>query len=183
MDAEQARMVVEPVQAGQADDRGPERKPEIHGAPTGKGGRRGPAWILACVGGGGLLIGAALAWGYWQFGSLASTVAYLNGERVFVDPDTLSLGVVRRGEERDLRFTIRNRTGKAVKLLGAKSTCGCMRMEETFPISIGEGGQRELTIHVWLTGKDSAFDKRVDFYTDEESKPVIAVAVRATLTD
>jgi hypothetical protein len=113
-------------------------------------------WILACIGGGALLLAAPLAWGYWQFGSLASTLAYLNGERLLVDPATPSFGVAKRGEERDVQVTIRNRTGKDVKILGAKSTCGCMVMAEQFPISIANAGQQELTIHIWLTGNESA---------------------------
>lgn len=145
---------------------------------------RGPmASILGCVGGGGLLISLALAWGHWEFGSLSSALAYLNGERLLVDLGTLSFGTARRGEERDLQFTIRNRTGKEVKILGTRSTCGCMATAEKFPISIGNRGQQDLTIHVWLTGKDSAFEKRVDFYTDDDANPVVPVVVRGTITD
>lgn len=144
----------------------------------------GPAAsILACLGGGGLLIAAALKWGYWEFGSLASTLAYLNGESLLVDPGTLSFGTARRGDERDMHVMIRNRTGKAVKILGVKSTCGCMVTAEEFPLSIRDRGQQKLTIHVWLTGKDSLFEKRVDFYTDDEANPVIAAAVRGTIMD
>ncbi len=159
--------------------RAPEAQPEKTNAPW-----RGTAmWGVACAAGGALLITAVLAWGYWEFGSLSSTVAYLNGERLLVDPGTLSFGTCRRGEERDLQVTMRNRTGKEVKILGARSTCGCMVTTEKFPLSIGDRGQQELAIHVWLTGKDSLFDKRIDFYTDDEANPVIAVAVRGTIRD
>jgi hypothetical protein len=157
--------------------------PEPPPAKTCPGWRGPAASILACLGGGGLLIAIALAWGHWEFGSLASTLAYLNGERLLVDPGTLSFGMAARGEERDLHLTIRNRTGKEVKVLGARSTCGCMVTAEKFPLSIGDRGQQELTIHVWLTGKDSVFEKRVDFYTDDEANPVIPATIRGTITD
>lgn len=164
----------------QANADGPETEPKVRTPPRWRGSSM---WLLACLGGGALLIAALLAWGYWEFGSLSNTLAYLNGERLLVDPATLSFGAVRRGEERDLQVTIRNRTGKEVKIMGAKSNCGCMGMEEKFPFSIAQGGQRELTIHIWFTGKDSAFEKRVDFYTDNEAKPVTAVLVRGTIAD
>ncbi|HZV04527.1 MAG TPA: DUF1573 domain-containing protein [Gemmataceae bacterium] len=141
------------------------------------------AWILACFGGGCLLIAPVLVWGHREFGSIASTLAYLNGERLLVDPGTLSFGTIRRGEERDLRVTIRNRTGKDVKVVGARSTCGCMASVERFPLSIADGDKQELTIHVEFIGKDSVFEKRIDYYTDDEAKPVIPVVVRGKLTD
>ncbi len=158
-------------------------EPEVQPVKLRPRWRSAMLWGLACAGGGGLLIAAVLAWGHWEFGSLSCTLAYLNGERLLVDPATLSFGAGRRGEERDLHVTIRNRTGKEVKLLGAKSTCSCMAAVEKFPISISPGGQQELTIHVWLIGKDSLFEKRVDYYTDDEANPVIAVTVRGTITD
>lgn len=145
--------------------------------------RGSAAWVVACLGGGGVLIAAFLAWGYMAFGSLATTLAYLNGERLLVVPGTLSFGAARRGDEQDLKVTIQNRTGKEVKILGARSTCGCMGTEEKFPFSMADGDQRELTIQVWLVGKDSLIEKRVDFYTDDEANPVISVTVRGTITD
>src|SRR5438046_7421977 len=78
-------------------------------AKTSKGRWRLSAWLLGCFGGGGLLIVAVLAWGYWQLGSFANIAAYVNGERLLVDPRALSFGTGPRGEERDVRFTIWNR--------------------------------------------------------------------------
>jgi len=140
-------------------------------------------WLLGCLGGGGLLIAALFAWGYWEFGSMANTLAYANGERLLVDPKVLSFGAAPRGEQREVHMTIRNRTGKTVTILGAQSKCGCLRMEEDFPISLANGSQRELTIYVALTGEGSAFEKGVDFYTDDEAKPVIGVVVRGEIKD
>ena len=179
MNADQVHM----AEQVHADSGNQETEPKVQ--PTKPCSRRRgfSVWILACCGGGGFLIAAALAWGYWEFGSLANTLAYLNGERLLVDPGALSLGTGRRGEERVVHFAIRNRTGKEVEILGAKSTCGCMAMAEEFPFSIANGNQRELTIHIGLTGKDSAFEKEIDFYTDDEAKPVIAVVVRGEITD
>lgn len=105
---------------------GQETEPNAQTARTSPRWRSSSAWLLACCGGGALPIVAVLAWGYWEFGSLANTLAYLNGERLLVDPESLSFGTGRRGEERDLHFAIRNWTGKDVEVLGAKSTCGCM---------------------------------------------------------
>jgi hypothetical protein len=179
MNTEQARMLEEV----QADASGLEPVPSVSPKTTRPQWRGSAGWILACLGGGGLLIAAVIAWGYWQFGSLSCTLAYLNGERMLVDPGMLSFGTARVGEDRDLHVTIRNQTGKDVKILGARSTCGCIAAVEKFPLSIVDGARQELTVHVWFTDKDSAFEKRVDYYTDAESNPVIAVAVRGTIMD
>lgn len=140
-------------------------------------------WLLACLGGGFAVIAALLAWGQHEFGSLGNTLAYLNGHRLLAAPDRLSFGTARRGEEKVLHVTIQNRTGKNLKLLGARSTCGCMATEEQFPIAIADGGQRELTVRVWLTGKDSKFEGRIDYYTDDETNSAITVVVRGTIVD
>jgi hypothetical protein len=167
----------------QVDAHAPGRGPNAQPAKALPRRRVPTGWLLACLGGGGLLIAAVLAWGYWQFGSLANTLAYLNGERLLVDPSTPSFGTAKRGEERDLHVTIRNLTGQQVKILGARSTCGCMAMVEKFPVVIADGGHQELTIHVVLTVKEDVFEKRIDFYTDDGSNPVIAVTVRGTIAD
>jgi hypothetical protein len=180
MNTDQAQMEAEQVQADRSSQKGardavPAKIPSRW---------RGPGvWLLACLGGGGLLIAVVLAWGYWQLGSLSSTLAYLNGERLFVDRGVLSFGTAKRGEERSLQLVIRNRTGKDVRILGAKSTCSCMGTEEEFPFLLADGGQRELTVRVWVVGKDSLFEKRLDFYTDDENNPVISVTVRGKITD
>lgn len=138
-------------------------------------------WLVGCVGGGGVMLLALLAWGHWQFGSLANTLAYLSGERVLVDPKVLSFGTVRRNEERDLHTTIRNRTGKSIKILGSRSSCTCMTTEQS-PFSIADGGQRELAIHIVLNGKEDVFENRIVFYTDDEANSVIPVTVRGRIT-
>jgi hypothetical protein len=180
MDPEQARLVMEQVRAdGHGQQMGPEAQP-TQASSQWRGSAR---WLFACLGSGGLLMAAVLAWGHWEFGSLSNTLAYLNGERLLIDPGTVSFGIARRGEERNAHVTIRNRTGKEVKFLGAKSTCACMGVEEKFPFSIADKGQKEVSIRVWFTSKDSVFKKRVDFYTDDEANPVLAIAVHGTITD
>lgn len=192
MDTEQTRIVMGQAQAEVPSEANGRRQPSDGADPPADAGRpprkirpwrRGSwAWILACLGGGSLLIAVSLAWGYREFGSLANTLAYLNGERLLVDPGSLSFGTARRDEERDLHLMIRNRTGKTVTILGGRTTCACMTTEK-FPFSITNGSQRELTIHVWLTGKDPVFERRIDFYTDDEANPVIAVSIRGEITD
>jgi hypothetical protein len=176
----EAKMNAEQVQANVC---GPEEEPNAQPVRTTPRWRGSSMWLLACLGGGGLLLAALLAWGHWEFGSLANTLAYLNGERLLVDPRVISFGAVRRGEERDLHVTIRNRTGEEVKIIGAKSNCGCMATVEQFPCALANGDQREFPIHIWFTGNESTFEKRVDFYTDDDAKPVIAVVVRGKITD
>jgi hypothetical protein len=58
-----------------------------------------------------------------------------------------------------------------------------MAAVEKYPLAIADGGQQELTIRVALTVKDTVFEKRVDFYTDDASNPVIAVTIRGTIAD
>ena len=139
------------------------------------------AWILGCLGGGGLLLAVLLAWGYWELGSFANIVAYANGERLLVDPKVLSFGSAPREEERELHVTIHNRTGKPVTVLGAQSKCGCLKLEDEFPFSIAKGGQKVLTIRVWPTGDNAKFERDIAFFTDDDASPLITLSVRGEI--
>lgn len=167
----------------EADVRGPELEPQAQPMQSRPRWQGSMMWLVACLGGGGFLIAALLAWGRWEFGSLGNTLAYLNGQRLLAAPNVLSFGTARRGEERILQVTLLNRTGKTVALPGARSTCGCMGIEVQFPIVIMQGDRCKLTVRVWPTGKDSAFEGRIDFYADDESNPAIPVLVHGTITD
>jgi hypothetical protein len=129
-----------------------------------------------------LLLAGLLGWGYWEFGSLPNALAYMNGERLLVHPSTCSFGSAPRGEEREVHVSVQNRTEREVRVLGARMSCTCITTDE-LPVSIEPGGQRDFTIRVFLGGKESTFEKRVDYYTDYEAKPSLPVLVRGEITD
>jgi hypothetical protein len=178
MSAEQSPMATsDKVEAG-----GEAAVCKAEAARPGKG-RRGPvAWVLACLGGGLLPLAGLLAWGCWELGSLANVLAYVQGERLLVDPATCLFGTAPRGEERELHATIRNKTDRTIQILGARMNCTCMTTDE-FPVSIAPGGRHDLTIRVFLGGKEPPFEKRIDYYTDCDAKPSLAVLVRGQIAD
>jgi hypothetical protein len=104
------------------------------------------------------------------------------GERLLVDPATCSFGSAPRGEEREMHATVRNKTDRTVRILGARTNCTCMTTDE-FPVSIEPGGRHDLAIRVFLGGKEATFEKRIDYYTDYDAKPSLAVLVRGQIAD
>lgn len=178
MSAEQPAMAM----TDGVEARGEEAVQKAEAVHRGKGRRGVAGWVLAFLGGGLLPLGVLLAWGCWELGSLANVLAYVNGERLLVDPGTCWFGTAGRGEEREVRVTIRNRTEKTIRVLGARMNCTCMTTDE-LPVEIEPGGRRDFTIRVFLGGTESTFEKRVDYYTDYEAKPSLAVVVRGEITD
>ncbi len=65
-----------------------------------------------------------------QFGSIENSVAYLRGERIRVDEATRKLGQVRVGDTRVVRFSLTNLTGRAIKVLGSRVSCGCTEVRD-----------------------------------------------------
>ena len=72
---------------------------------------------IACL----LLTAVALL----QFGSIPNSLAYLRGERIRVDEATRKLGQVRVGDTRVVRYSLTNLTGRVIKVLGSRVSCGC----------------------------------------------------------
>lgn len=156
---------------------GQETEPNAQPARTSPRWRSSSAWLLACCGGGALPIVAVLAWGYWEFGSLANTLAYLNGERLLVNPIALSCGEGRPGEMRELSFTIENCTRDEVQILSNTSTCSCVSTDR-LPLKVPAGATHKMTVKVGFGRKTGGFEHQVSYYTDSEYLPAFMIEIR-----
>lgn len=62
------------------------------------------------------------------FGSLSAAIEYARGERLLVTRRIQALGKHSTNTEFDFSFSITNLTGRAVRLLGVKTSCSCAVM-------------------------------------------------------
>lgn len=83
-----------------------------------------------------------------QSGSISRALAYLAGQRVFVE-HRIDLGVVRCGGEMLAEIEVFNSDSNPVSIVGARKSCGCIEIE-TFPIEVfAHAGQRlRITLRV-----------------------------------
>jgi len=77
-------------------------------------------------------VGLALlgGWSFLRFGSISAGLAYLRGYRVFAERDTVWAGEVAAGTEATVAFQLRNLASSPVRVLGAKSDCACLALDD-----------------------------------------------------
>ena len=59
------------------------------------------------------------AWSIHEFGSISAGLAYLNGDRLLVDPYILSFGDLQAGDYRTVEVTLDNRADHSIEIRGA----------------------------------------------------------------
>ncbi len=78
---------------------------------------------------------AFCGWSIWQYGDLATGVAYLNGSVLVPEASVLDLGEVCVGDEAERVFRLRNLTNQSITILGGKTECACVLGDE-FPVQV-----------------------------------------------
>ncbi len=91
----------------------------------------------------GLLFIVLLA--LYSFGSFSAAMAYLRGDRLIADAYTQSVGIVGGGEQPAVFFKLTNMSNQAVEILGAKSSCTCLMMDQ-LPVVLPPHGVFRLRI-------------------------------------
>jgi hypothetical protein len=115
----------------------------------------------------GLLSTAAIA--FYFFGSFGSAVAYLSGDRLIADTYTRSVGNVSEGEPHAVFFKLTNMSNQAIEILGAKSSCTCLVVDQ-LPAVLPPHGVFRLRIGLRPKPKSSRIDERVRLFTDREGQ-------------
>jgi Protein of unknown function (DUF1573) len=114
--------------------------------------------------------------GMHLFGSVASAFGYLRGDRLVPDAYTKALGVVQKGEERSTKFRLKNWSGEAVRVFGARSACTCVVVED-LPVDIPPGGEHRIAVRFRAKAKSGAISERIRLYTNmERPGPVVTVS-------
>lgn len=111
----------------------------------------------------GLVSLVALAW--IVCGSISSGLGYLRGDRLVPDAYSRSFGTVEEGSTILVTFTLRNFTRRAVKILGGRCSCTCVR-PVGLPVVIPPSQRVPFYIEVLAGGKRGTVSETVRLYTD-----------------
>jgi hypothetical protein len=121
--------------------------------------------LISIVGGIGLLVLIFLVlFGYC--GSVGATVAYINGQSVYIYPKKLDLGNQEAGAETVAVFYMKNLTAKKISVVGEKSSCTCA-FSEKIPITAQAGKTIELRIKIHLPKYENDYDQIISFMVAE----------------
>jgi hypothetical protein len=135
--------------------------------------------FLSLIGGAVIFFSLLCASAFWS-GGFGQLLAYINGEAIYVFPQTIHLGSCEAGKETVAVFHLTNLTSQEIPVIGERSSCTCT-FSETIPITAPPGKTIELKINAHLPKYDSSFDQTVTLMI-QEPKHLAMHPVRITAT-
>lgn len=127
-------------------------------------------WIItttACVGA-GLLLLLTFAWS--RYGTVIAATHALRGDPIICDRYTTT--VAPGGQKQICEFRLTNRSARAIRLLGAQTTCTCV-VVTGLPRSLAAGELLVLQVRVRPDGRDPSFSTSIRIFTDESTLPAL----------
>lgn len=122
------------------------------------------SWFVRFVTVTTVVAGCIMALAYLRFGSPWPAIAYLQGNSFYIRRPPVNLGVAKKGEDIDFKFTVYNMSFNDYNVVGTNSDCTCVRTEP-LPIHIPRWGKEE--VHFRITPRKEGRAKHtVGIYTD-----------------
>jgi len=120
-------------------------------------------------------------WSIHEFGSIRAGIAYLNGDRLLVDPYVLSFGDMQKGESRAIEVELDNRADHrvAVHHVSRSQICSITRQ---FPIRIDAGERVRIPISVHA-GTVGSVEEHILLLTDDRYQPLIGVTIKGRVLE
>ncbi|CAN5654570.1 hypothetical protein BH23PLA1_BH23PLA1_14430 [soil metagenome] len=118
--------------------------------------------------------------GWYRFGSVNRSLAYVRGERLFVDEAIKSLGQIQEDREQRVEFQLANHASRPISIVGVSSSCGCTGVEGV-PMTIPRGVTRPLVVKVRLTASSNDAVTTLRVFTDDPGQPEMRLKVIAQM--
>lgn len=139
--------------------------------------------ILTVLGAFALSFVGFFCWGTINFESRADALKYLQGRRLLVEPSIISVGEGMNGDHKEATFRVRNLSSSKVTILGSKSTCSCVSVED-LPIAIEGGKDHLFHVNMLLEGKPSAkLSQTITYNTDCTALTKFHIQVNGSIAD
>jgi len=103
------------------------------------------------------------------FGSFSASMAWLNGEAIYLYPKKIDLGNQEPATETVATFYMRNLTSKEISVVGEKSSCTCA-FSEKIPIAAMPGKTAELKVNIHLPKHEPTYDQMISFMVAEPNR-------------
>jgi hypothetical protein len=112
----------------------------------------------------------------------SAAFAFLRGESLTVDPKISDLGTGPRGDLRLIRLQIRNRTDRAIRIVGGTADCSCITTKD-LPRTVLLGEVESVEVQVSFRGPSGSFERVFVLYTDDERQPRVFARVTGSLIE
>lgn len=131
---------------------------------------------LKWVGGVAALVVVVAAGGTLACGSLDAALASLRGQSLVVSP-VVDFGSGKPGDVLSSQVTVRNYSGKTVRLVGGTSSCSCTATDE-MPISIDPGDEVVVNVRLRIpSGQPGLMNQQIVLFSDDPRQPRIDLRV------
>jgi hypothetical protein len=117
------------------------------------------------------------------FGSLDVAVAKLRGESLGTDPTVLDFGTGKSGELLSTKVTVRNYTGKPVRLIGGTSDCSCLTTQD-MPITIEPGSSANIAVKLKVPAANRGqMNRWIELFTDCPQQRTVRLTAGCVVTE
>ncbi len=127
-----------------------------------------------------LVVGYAsiAAWAYYQFGTMRSMAAFLDGQQLILEPETLDAGSLNSGSIKVMQIQAVNLTAETIQINGAMSYCArqaCLEVDDQFPIAIPPRQKRPISVTLKVNppekSRSGAFTYSTNVHTQIGTRP------------
>lgn len=137
-------------------------------------------WMLKNILAAGLILVIVATWGYVQFGSFTSALAYARGDRLIADSKSLFFGQVVAGPTIQQHTRLTNHANRAIKLVGSNASCACV-LSEDLPLTIAPGNSHLFRIGVKTDKRSGAIREQIALFTDFPKQSEIVFSIRGEI--
>ena len=117
-------------------------------------------------------LAALLLAGVHGFGSVASAVAYLRGNRLIPDEFAKNIGSATEAGHPSVTFCLTNWTQQPIKVLGAQTSCTCL-MASDLPAVVPPQGQFTLRLSARAKSGLGPYSTQVRLFTDHGASDLV----------
>ena len=142
--------------------------------------RKTTSWLMLTFICTNIIVALVLVFAMMWFGSLASALAYLAGERLIVDTRSKSFGTIEMGKGATLTFHVTNYSGRPITILGSESSCSCV-VTSDLPKRILPGERGDLRIDFRNRSLSGWISERATFFTDNPSQTRLILSIRGNV--
>ncbi len=114
--------------------------------------------------------------GWWRSGGMATSFAYLQGERLIFTPANIIIENAKPGETVERTVVVKNLSSKTITLLGSQKSCGCITLNE-FPIEISPGARVEIVIKINTDIDATSLENEIKIYTDHDGLSTVIINI------
>lgn len=139
-------------------------------------------WLFGTLAATFLILCFCVEYGRYRFGSVSAALTYLKGRRIHIDQETKSFGDCLTGGISSVQYSVRNISGRKVRLFGVRTSCSCALVGD-LPKVIENNQAITVKVLIAAPRKPADISGSVDIYTDLPQHPALKLGYTGRAVD